>query len=540
MSLGGARLGLALFCLALGSSVSGCAAQATVGNDPGLPPPHAASSADLDLEAELDAIFSDPVLARALLAIRVESLRDGRTLYARNAGMRVVPASALKIVTTAVAAERLGWGHRFETRLEAAGEVADGVLRGDLIVTGGGDPSIAAQDLITAPLFVDWSEALEQAGIGRIDGRIIGDDAIFDDEALGAGWAWDYLAAGYAAPSGALSYNENVAVVRISPGETPGSPAIIELGPPGHELDMTNAVITTPADVPASIAFARLPGSSALRVSGSLPVGAGTLTRITSIDNPTRYFAEAFRLALHGRGITVTGGAWDIDDLGTPPSSLPPRRLIAHRQSLPLSALIGYAMKVSQNFYGDMLLKAVGAAAASREAPGSVQSGGRAVRETLAGWGLPADSLAMYDGSGLSRYNYASADLLVGVLKHVWHDERLRGPFVAALPVGGHDGTLASRMRNTTLDRRVQAKTGTISNVRSLAGYAESAAGEKLVPSAPTARAAPRTTAISSSTTTSRSTASITWGRTSTNTRSSSRRPMRRTPTRRSMGRSKT
>jgi D-alanyl-D-alanine carboxypeptidase/D-alanyl-D-alanine-endopeptidase (penicillin-binding protein 4) len=103
------------------------------------------------------------------------------------------------------------------------------------------------------------------------------------------------------------------------------------------------------------------------------------------------------------------------------------------------------------------------------------------VRETLTAWRLPADSLVMFDGSGLSRYNYVSADLLVELLTHVWDDDTLRGPFVAALPVGGHDGTLEARMRNAALDRRIQAKTGTISNVRSLAGYATSSGGEKLV-----------------------------------------------------------
>ena len=87
----------------------------------------------------------------------------------------------------------------------------------------------------------------------------------------------------------------------------------------------------------------------------------------------------------------------------------------------------------------------------------------------------------MYDGSGLSRYNYVTADAIVTLLRHVWEDERLRGPFVAALPVGGHDGTLSSRMKDTVLDANVEAKTGTISNVRSLSGYLETKADEKLV-----------------------------------------------------------
>jgi D-alanyl-D-alanine carboxypeptidase/D-alanyl-D-alanine-endopeptidase (penicillin-binding protein 4) len=336
----------------------------------------------------------------------------------------------------------------------------------------------------TAPLFIEWRDALRAAGIQRVEGRLIGDDNAFDDRTLGAGWAWDYLTAGYAAPSSALSYNENVAVMRIAPGAAVGDPARVDLGPPGHELDLTIAVTTSAPDAPASIAFERLPGSPALLVRGSMPAGAPTLVLTTTVDNPTRYFVDAFRLALQTRGLEVSGGAWDIDEVDSPSPPAGERRVLAARHSQPLSVLIGYAMKVSQNFYGDMLLKAIGAHAAAApggETVGSLETGRTAVRETLTAWGLPVDTLAMYDGSGLSRYNYASADLLVGVLKHAWHDARLRGPFAASLPVGGHDGTLERRMRNTLLDRRVQAKTGTISNVRSLAGYAETAAGEKLV-----------------------------------------------------------
>jgi D-alanyl-D-alanine carboxypeptidase/D-alanyl-D-alanine-endopeptidase (penicillin-binding protein 4) len=445
------------------------------------------TGADRELATRLDTILADPALARALVAVRIESLLDGRLLYARQPDVRVIPASTMKVVTAAVAAERLGWDFRFDTRLEAIGPVRDGVLVGDLVVWSSGDPSIAAQDLRGAPLFEEWAAALRSAGIRRVDGRLIGDDSAFDDEPLGAGWAWDYVAAGYAAPSGALSYNENVAVLRFEPGPRPGVPAAIELGPPGHGLHVVNEVTTTDASTPASIALARLPSSATLTVRGSVPVSGGILIRTTSVDNPTRFFVEGLRLALVGAGIPIRGGAWDIDDIQDRPAiaAAAERRRVAEHRSEPLSSLIGYAMKVSQNFYGDMLLKAVGrtwtpASAAAGPQPNTTERGRRAVRETLTAWQLPTDALVMSDGSGLSRYNYISADLLVGILRHAWFDGRLRGPFAASLPVGGHDGTLQSRMRGSPLDRRIQAKTGTISNVRSLAGYAATTTGEKL------------------------------------------------------------
>jgi D-alanyl-D-alanine carboxypeptidase/D-alanyl-D-alanine-endopeptidase (penicillin-binding protein 4) len=429
------------------------------------------------LTADLDEIFDDPVLARALVGVRVESLSRSGVIYERHANSLVVPASNLKLFTLAASAERLGWTFTFETRLEAAGTISDGALHGDLVVVGGGDPSIASQDFGASPAFNEWADALKQAGIRRVDGRLLGDDHVFDQANLGAGWAWDYLADGYAAPVGGLSYNENVAVVRIWPGDAPGEPVRVEVTPPGHGLDVTNALKTGDAAAPASIDLARLPGSAKLTISGTVPAGGKVVTRTAAIDNPTRFFVEGLRLALGDRGVRVTGGAWDLDEVSNPPGETG-RRVIARRQSLPLSALAGYWLKVSQNFYAEMFFKTLGRAAGQ---PGSAEGGRRAVREVLTPWGVPPDSYVMYDGSGLSRYNYVTAAGVVTLLRHVWEDEKLRGPFVAALPVAGHDGTLSSRMKGTVLDANVEAKTGTIANVRSLSGYLETAAHEKLV-----------------------------------------------------------
>ena len=162
----------------------------------------------------------------------------------------------------------------------------------------------------------------------------------------------------------------------------------------------------------------------------------------------------------------------------TTPPAADHRRVIATRSSLPLSSLAGYFLKVSQNFYADMLLKTIGRAAGR---PGSVAEGRRAVRETIASWGIAPDEIVMNDGSGLSRYDYVTADAIVALLRRMWQDERMRGPFTAALPVAGHDGTLDTRMRGTILDDRVEAKTGTLANVRSLSGYLETTTGKHIV-----------------------------------------------------------
>jgi D-alanyl-D-alanine carboxypeptidase/D-alanyl-D-alanine-endopeptidase (penicillin-binding protein 4) len=428
------------------------------------------------LAADLDRIFDDPALERATVAVRIQSLSDGAVLYARNAGKHVVPGSNMKIVTMAAAAERLGWDYRYRTTLEAAGNVADGTLTGDLVVTGAGDPSIGSQDARSSLIFLGWADALRQAGFRRVHGRLIGDDNAFDDDARGAGWAWDNLTAGYAAPAGALSYNENVTVVRIAPGAIEDGTATVTLTPPGAPFDLTAAVVTGPAGSEPDVVVRRELGSKLLTVAGRVPAGGDPVVRTTSIENPTRYFVGGLAAALAERGIVVTGGAWDIDDIDDPPVAA--RRTIATRESLPLSSLGGYFMKDSQNFYGEMFLKTLGLEAAGE---GTAENGRRAVREVLADWGVPADAIVMYDGSGLSRYDYVTADAIVTLLEHVWNDERLRGPFVAALPVGGRDGTLASRMKAPAMVGRVQAKTGTLNHVRALSGYLTGAPGRTFV-----------------------------------------------------------
>jgi D-alanyl-D-alanine carboxypeptidase/D-alanyl-D-alanine-endopeptidase (penicillin-binding protein 4) len=128
--------------------------------------------------------------------------------------------------------------------------------------------------------------------------------------------------------------------------------------------------------------------------------------------------------------------------------------------------------------YGETLLKTLGR---TPERPGSTAAGRETVGAALSAWNVASDSIVMVDGSGLSRYNYVTAEAITTILVRMWRSERLRGPFAAALPVGAHDGTLDSRMKNSVLDRRVQAKTGTISNVRALSGYVETMVGDKLV-----------------------------------------------------------
>jgi D-alanyl-D-alanine carboxypeptidase/D-alanyl-D-alanine-endopeptidase (penicillin-binding protein 4) len=330
--------------------------------------------------------LSNPALARSTWAIDIRSLDRNDTLYALRSRSLMMPASNMKVVTVAAAAERLGWDYRFETALLASGPIVNGTLRGDLVVRGTGDPTIGKRSGSPTGTFDAWADLLASQGIHRIDGGIIGDDNALDDEGIGAGWAWDYLADGYAAPTGALAYNDDVTTLAVRAGANAGDTVTATLDSDAAGLTLVNSATTGLTSDADTLGLRRVPGSNALRLDGRLPPGAERLIAV-SVDNPTEYFVRALKSALTARGIAVAGAALDMDSLAAPidPGTLSP--LVAH-QSVPLADIATVVMKVSQNMYADTLFKTMGRASGS----GTAEAGRKAAAEVLAGWGIEPDS----------------------------------------------------------------------------------------------------------------------------------------------------
>src|SRR5688572_22868376 len=257
----------------------------------------ASRQALLDLRQQLTTIFNAPVMAHGTWGVEVRSLDRGDILFELNAGRLMMPASNMKILTLAVAAERLGWDFRFTTTLETSGVVEAGVLHGDLIVRSNGDPTMSTRGKRGAQVLDEWAAALKAAGITGIEGLVVADDAAFDDEGVGPGWSWNYLEAGYAAPVGALQYNENTADLRVTPAGTAGEPAIVQLAP-GSGLTVMNLVRTVeavPGGPVGSINIERRIDRPDVQISGLLPVGAGAISRTVAVLNPTLFFAQTLK-----------------------------------------------------------------------------------------------------------------------------------------------------------------------------------------------------------------------------------------------------
>jgi D-alanyl-D-alanine carboxypeptidase/D-alanyl-D-alanine-endopeptidase (penicillin-binding protein 4) len=430
------------------------------------------------LQHDIDAVLSAPELERGFWGVLVKAVDRDETLYSRNATKLMMPASTMKVDTLAAAAEKLGWNHTFTTRVFTTGKIVDGVLQGDLIVVGSGDPSLDDWDGMATQLFADWATQLKAAGIQGIRGRIIGDDNLFDDDGYGFGWSWDDMARSFSASVSALQFNQGSVQLRIAPGRSIGSKAAITVVPDFSGLTIVNHLLTEPAGATPSIVRRRLPGSSRLELRGTVPLRMRQIAETASVENPTLYFVTALRRALVADGIDVRGPAVDIDDLDSPPTHNAASPLITY-QSPPLSMLATTMMKLSQNLYAETLLKTIGIDSVDHPT-GTAEAGLAAVRSVIESWNIDPAGLIQADGSGLSRYNYISPETMVAILAHIEHDDRLKSQFEATLPVAGRDGTLENRLRGTSADGNARVKTGSLTNVRAMAGYVRSADGDTL------------------------------------------------------------
>jgi serine-type D-Ala-D-Ala carboxypeptidase/endopeptidase (penicillin-binding protein 4) len=429
-----------------------------------IPPP---------LPATIDRLLSTPELSHGTWGIAVRSLDRGDDLYQKNAGALLMPASTLKLVTLAVAADQLGWDYRYTTTLYRSGAVKSGVLDGHLLVVGTGDPTLDDWDGAASARFAEWAGQLRAGGVESVAGHVIGDDNAFDDDGLGNGWMWDDAAASYSAPVSALQFNQNSAQIIVTP-TVAGAPPTLTIRPPAATVPVRNLAHTESGGRPLQVVPAAR--STTVSVIGSIDPSAAPVTRLTAVSNPTLYFANALRDALALNGVTVSRDALDGDDY--PAVDRTSAAVVAELPSPPLRDIARTMMAVSQNLFAETLLKTIARTASN--VPGNAAGGAAAALERLIEWGVPRQELVMVDGSGLSRYNLITPAAQVTVLSHVYRDARLREGYLAALPIAGTPGTLERRLVGTAAADNARVKTGSFSNARGVAGFVRTRDGEML------------------------------------------------------------
>lgn len=443
--------------------------------------------------AFLDRLFDGPEFTNAFWGALVVDAETGDTLYARNAGKSFVPASNAKLYTTTAALDLFPPDTRLETRLYARGPISNGRLDGDLIVRGGGDPSIGPrfEEGSYTATFDRWADALKSSGVSLVTGRIIGDDDLFDDEWLGAGWTFDDATYYYAAQIGALTYNDNTIDASVK-GNRPGQPATVTWEPNNTTyVQMINETTSTPRGSGIDEGYERLRGTNRIEITTEVAQGT-TETEALTVENPTGYFVHVMGETLKRNGVRVWGDGVDIDDLADAQKpDYDDLRLIATHYSPPMDSLISILNKRSQNLYAETMLRLVGT---KYVAPpnmdeddaldvGSASAGVWVARHgTWARAAVDTANVKLRDGSGLSRYTVITPGMTVALLRyaHSHPSMEYRRAFYDSLPIGGVDGTLRSRFRGEPAEGNVRAKTGTLGGASSLAGYVTTASGRRL------------------------------------------------------------
>jgi len=449
------------------------------------PPPPRTTPLRGSLERRLTTLLDEPPFNRATWNVYVQDDR-GRVLFNRNGDRFSVPASNTKLVVAAAAAVLLPADYRVRTGLYVNGAVVDGVLQGDLILYGRGDPTwsercFGIDTLAAGACDSTWTavdaiaDTVRARGIRRVTGRVVGDGSYFEPQIVHWNWGSFDLNWWYAAPVSGLGFHDNSVDFQITPGAALDQPPKITWNPDLRMISFENRARTGPADSGSTIGdnFFRRPGTLDIWAEGTAALGRAPWIESFALPDPNLYAARALAASLQKKGVSVEGGAASTTDsmayravrLATP---------LAEYLGRPLPDMIFPILNTSQNWFAEMLLKILG-----RElgGAGSWEKGLEVERRFLID-SVKIDSTAFVldDGSGLSAGNLVTPHAFVQLLDYMYRHPK-RAPFLAALPRAQQPGSLLRRFAATPLEGRVRAKSGSIFRVNTLSGYVERADG---------------------------------------------------------------
>jgi D-alanyl-D-alanine carboxypeptidase/D-alanyl-D-alanine-endopeptidase (penicillin-binding protein 4) len=419
------------------------------------------------LAAAIDAILQDARLTDSQSSIIVKDAATGEVVYDHHGNQRALPGSNQKLSTVAGALEVLGEDFTFTTEVLGDRPV-DGVVAGDLYLRSDGDPSLLQADL--QALAAD----LADLGVSTVDGDLVADDTAFDAARHGDEWAWGDLQYANGAEISALTMGSGTdhlpGTVRVfvKPGATAGSPAVITTVP---ETDYVTIESTATTGTATNVAINRDEHSNTIRVTGTVAKGSTGTFGTRSVIDPAGLVADVFADALAAEGITLDGGVRLHEK--APQGG----EVLGTHASAPLADLSKDLLTPSNNLYAEAFFKAAGYA---QTGLGTFASGKAAVYGAIDDYGVNTGPIRQVDGSGLSRWDELTpdmlTDLLIGAQNAPWS-----ASYEAALPTACVDGTLASRMCGTAAAGNVVAKSGSLTSVSTLSGYVTDADGRELV-----------------------------------------------------------
>jgi D-alanyl-D-alanine carboxypeptidase/D-alanyl-D-alanine-endopeptidase (penicillin-binding protein 4) len=442
-----------------------------------------------ELGGKIDRAIDESKFASARWGVYAMSLRDGRTLYARNADKPITPASNMKVYTTAVALDLLGADYRWHTSVYATtAPEANGTIGGDLILYGRGAPDLASETKRgrTANMG-QLADDLYDRGVRRVRGNVIGDESYFRGEALGDGWLWNDVQWYFGAEISALSINGNETTLTVTPAGKAGEAVSAKFDIPTDYFHVRNDANTLERGTPTTLGITRGLSDNEFRIWGDFPAGGRGFSARLAAHTPALWAAILFRDALKARGITVEGEALMRDARANLEARFDPQNAVelVSIKSRTLSEVVRATNKESINLNAELILRTLGKERGSL-APdpqrmrirGDDEAGAAVVRMWIERAGISTAGLSLHDGSGLSRLDLVTPEVTARLLAAIAKTSSA-SVFRDSLPVAGRDGTLGGRLRSQA--GRIQAKTGTLTYNNSLSGYVTTEDGEPLV-----------------------------------------------------------
>jgi D-alanyl-D-alanine carboxypeptidase/D-alanyl-D-alanine-endopeptidase (penicillin-binding protein 4) len=453
--------------------------------------------------ARVEAALSEAHAQKALWGVLVADRDTGETLFEQNADRFFTPASNAKIFTSALALATLGRDYRFHTTLESPVMLdSNGLLAGDLVLVGRGDPDLSNRKFPYAgkaeregpveKIFAELADEAVAKGLKEIDGDVVGDDTYFPYDPYPAGWSVGDLFFTFGAPVSAIAFNDNSFSIAVQPGALPGDPAIIAVEPEAAQDTFARELVTVPSEGKPDFAVTRRPGTNFILLRGTIPAGHVPMNLDLAIAEPAETAARTLKRLLETRGVRVTGGirvvhapppdTSDARDLPPAPATAPAAsasdlHVLAEHVSQPLLESVRLMNKISQNLHAELLLRTV---AREKTGIGSAVDGLKVEQGFLKAAGVADADVALSDGSGLSRDDLVTPRSVITLLRYAAH-QPWGEDYLSTLPIAGVDGTLENRMKATSASGLIHAKTGALEHVRGMSGYATTLRGEHLV-----------------------------------------------------------
>lgn len=421
---------------------------------------------DVELQQKIAETIEKSEFKNARWGVFAVSLKDGRVIAALDAQKLFNPASTQKAVTTAVALDKLGADFRWRTSVLSSNEIgADGTLNGDLVLYGRGAPDFDEPDMAALV------NQLKRKGLKRVTGNIVGDASFFHANNLGSGWVWDEAQWYYGAEPSALSYSDNTILVEIVPAENLNQPAQVKTTPEAGFIKVSNKAITTANGSHETVGVHRDLDANNFQVWGEVPQGKPFAVR-TTMHAPQIWASNELKKSLEKNGVTVDGSAISYD-WRTSNIDAASMRELALVESDTLADVATRTNKRSLNLNSELMLRTLGQKAreniGKKTMLGDDALGAMVIKNWLAEKGVSVGETMIHDGSGLSRLDFISPETM-GRLLVFASQMKQADVFKNTLPIAGTDGTLGGRLPD--FKDRIFAKTGAISYVNALAGYA--------------------------------------------------------------------